>query len=160
MVKPEKNSKLLESVATKLKDEDFQQSLEGLSEQEKSKKEFNKLFGAFNLRSVQLEEMWVKLLDIKIIETSDKIFNIDLYKEISNVQVKDIRNINNVVNDEQTHYDPETKKIHLLGNSKKASQYNKILRAYENRNSEANVANRKGNNLFANHNYLTCTIFD
>ena len=78
MVKPEKNSKLIESVATKLKNEDFQNSLEGLDEQEKNKKEFNKLFGAFNLRSVQLEEMWVKLLKIKIIETSDKIFNIDL----------------------------------------------------------------------------------
>ena len=103
MVKPEKNSKLLESVATKLKDEDFQQSLEGLSEQERNKKEFNKLFGAFNLRSVQLEEMWVKLLKIKIIETSDEIFNIDLYKEISNVQEKDIRNINYVIDDEQTH---------------------------------------------------------
>ena len=110
MVKPEKNSKLLESVATKLKDEDFQQSLEGLSEQEKSKKEFNKLFGAFNLRSVQLEEMWVKLLDIKIIETSDKIINIDLYKENKNVQVKDIRNVNNI----ETHYDPESKRILVL----------------------------------------------
>ena len=110
MVKPEKNSKLLESVATKLKDDDFQQSLEGLSEQEKSKKEFNKLFGAFNLRSVQLEEMWVKLLDIKIIETSDKIINIDLYKENKNVQVKDIRNVNNI----ETHYDPESKRILVL----------------------------------------------
>ena len=78
MVKPEKNSKLIESVTTKLKNEDFQKSLEGLDEQEKNKKAFNKLFGAFNLRSVQLEEMWVKLLKIKIIETSDKIFNIDL----------------------------------------------------------------------------------
>lgn len=48
MVKPEKNSKLIESVATKLKNEDFQNSLEGLDEQEKNKKEFNKLFGAFN----------------------------------------------------------------------------------------------------------------
>ena len=83
MVKPEKNSKLLESVATKLKDDDFQQSLEGLSEQEKSKKEFNKLFGAFNLRSVQLEEMWVNLLKFKIIETSDWKFSVFFRRKIS-----------------------------------------------------------------------------
>jgi hypothetical protein len=85
-----------------LKDEKFQENLEGLTEQEKNKKEFNRLFGAFNLRSVQLEEMWVKLLEIKIIETSEKVFNIDLYKEkeISNVKDKDIRNIQNIINNE------------------------------------------------------------
>ena len=89
MVKPEKNSKLIETVLSKLKDPDFQASLEGLDEKEKSKKEFNKLFGAYNLRSVQLEEMWVKLLNFKIIETSEYVFNVDLYKEISTVEVKD-----------------------------------------------------------------------
>ena len=89
MIKPEKNSKLIESVLSKLKDQDFQASLEGLDEKEKSKKEFNKLFGAYNLRSVQLEEMWVKLLNFKIIETSEYVFNVDLYKEISTVEVKD-----------------------------------------------------------------------
>ena len=47
--------------------------------------------------------MWVKLLKFKIIETSDKIFNIDLYKEISNVPIQDIRNTKNIINDEQTH---------------------------------------------------------
>ena len=60
--------------------------------EEKNKKEFNKLFGAYNLRSVQLEEMWVKLLNFKIIETSEYVFNVDLYKEISTVEIKDIRN--------------------------------------------------------------------
>ena len=71
MIKPEKNSKLIESVISKLKDEKFQEDLEGLDAKERNKKEFNKLFGAFNLRSVQLEEMWVRLLNFKIIETSE-----------------------------------------------------------------------------------------
>ena len=102
MIKPEKNSKLIESVLSKLKDPDFQASLEGLDEKEKNKKEFNKLFGAYNLRSVQLEEMWVKLLNFKIIETSEYVFNVDLYKEISTVEVKDVRNIENVLK-EQAH---------------------------------------------------------
>ena len=42
MVKPEKNSKLIETVLSKLKDPDFQASLEGLDEKEKSKKEFKR----------------------------------------------------------------------------------------------------------------------
>ncbi len=62
---------MIESVVTKLKNEQFQSDLEGLDEKEKNRKEFNKLFGAYNLRSIQLEEMWVKLLDMKIIETSE-----------------------------------------------------------------------------------------
>ena len=62
---------MIESVVTKLKNEQFQSDLEGLDEKEKNRKEFNKLFGAYNLRSIQLEEMWVKLLDMKVIETSE-----------------------------------------------------------------------------------------
>ena len=93
-----------------MKDEKFQENLEGLNEQEKSKKEFNRLFGAFNLRSVQLEEMWVNLLNIDIIETSEMVYNVDLQKEISNVKEKDVRNLQNIVENEG-HYDPETNKI-------------------------------------------------
>ena len=62
--------------------------------------------------------------------------------------MKDIRNVNNI----ETHYDPESKRILVLGKSIKESQCNKILRAYENRNSDANKKNRKGVNTFANHN--------
>ena len=93
-----------------MKDEKFQENLEGLNEQEKSKKEFNRLFGAFNLRSVQLEEMWVNLLNIDIIETSEMVYNVDLQKEISIVKEKDVRNLQNIVKNEG-HYDPETNKI-------------------------------------------------
>jgi hypothetical protein len=46
IIKPEKTSKLIESVVSKLKNEQFQNDLEGLEEKEKNRKEFNKLFGA------------------------------------------------------------------------------------------------------------------
>ena len=61
-----------------MNDKDFQNSLEGMTEKDKSKKEFNRLFNAYNLRSIQLEEVWISLLEIPIIETSEEIFNINL----------------------------------------------------------------------------------
>ena len=61
-----------------MNDKDFQNSLDGLTEKDKSKKEFNRLFNAYNLRSIQLEEVWISLLEIPIIETSEEIFNINL----------------------------------------------------------------------------------
>ena len=61
-----------------MNDKDFQNSLDGMTEKDKSKKEFNRLFNAYNLRSIQLEEVWISLLEIPIIETSEEIFNINL----------------------------------------------------------------------------------
>ena len=60
-------------------DKDFLNSLDGMTEKDKSKKEFNRLFNAYNLRCVQLEEVWISLLGIPIIETSEEVFNINLY---------------------------------------------------------------------------------
>ena len=47
-----------------MNDKDFQNSLDGMTEKDKSKKEFNRLFNAYNLRSIQLEEVWISLLEI------------------------------------------------------------------------------------------------
>ena len=65
-------------ITKKMTDKDFQNSLEGMTEKDKSKKEFNRLFNAYNLRSVQLEEAWISLLKIPIIETSEDVININL----------------------------------------------------------------------------------
>ena len=58
--------------------ENFQKNLEGMNHKERINKEFNRLFGAFNLRTVQLEEMWISLLGMPIIETSEDIMYVNL----------------------------------------------------------------------------------
>ena len=46
-------------------------SLEGLSETQKSCKEFARLFNKFNLNTIDYEDMILSLLNITIIESSD-----------------------------------------------------------------------------------------
>ena len=108
-------------------DKDFQGSLDGMTEKEKSKKEFNRLFNAYNMRTVQLEEAWISLLKIPIIETSEDVFNINLYREIGKDKITDCRNMQHLV--ESAHHDADTDKIKFIDQPKEPANFNKILKS-------------------------------
>ena len=158
MVKTEKTSKLIETITKKMTDKDFQNSLDGMSEKDKSKKEFNRLFNAYNLRCVQLEEVWISLLGIPIIETSEEVFNINLYREIGKDKINDCRNMQHLV--ETAHHDADTDKIKFIDKPTEPATFNKILKSYMSRLDETIVKKRKYKTSFADYDYKDCTFFE
>ena len=62
----------IDYLAEKIKDKDYQSSLEGLTENQKSCKEFSRLFNKYNLNTIDYEDMILSLLKIPILQSSDK----------------------------------------------------------------------------------------
>ena len=62
----------IDYLAEQIKDKDYQSSLEGLTENQKSCKEFSRLFNKYNLNTIDYEDMILSLLKIPILQSSDK----------------------------------------------------------------------------------------
>lgn len=68
-----------------------------MSDKERNRKEFRRLFGTFTLRAIDLEEMFCSLLNIQTMESSDVIYNIDLHQALNLKTPKEKVNIDDIL---------------------------------------------------------------
>jgi hypothetical protein len=79
MIKSSQQSNLVDFISDRMSNEQFVKNNSEMSDKERNRKEFRRLFGTFTLRAIDLEEMFCSLLNIQTMESSDVIYNIDLH---------------------------------------------------------------------------------
>ena len=114
--------------------------MEGLTENQKSCKEFSRLFNKFNLNTIDYEDMILSLLNIPILQSSDIYYKINLNVALGYEKKPNFKNIDTVI--EHTFNDPDANKISVGDNIKMESNVNQILKSYQSRNTEANKKKR------------------